>query len=80
MRKTKEDIIEEYMTIKFVFVDFFYEFCSARGIDDPETELSDEEYEKLENECKSKITTEMLSSLRSSLIQDANERINALMN
>lgn len=69
--------IKTYMTFEWNFTDFFYAFCEAKGIEDPETDIeTDEEYTKLEEECKQKlITGNLLSNLHDAIMQDVNERI-----
>ena len=43
--------ISEYLNTEWTFVDFFYAYCQARGIEDPENDLTDEEYSRMEEEC-----------------------------
>ena len=67
--------INEYLNTEWTFVDFFYAYCQARGIEDPENDLTDEEYSRMEEECAKKIDRGMLRNLRDVMIQDMNERI-----
>ena len=68
--------IKMYMTFEWNFTDFFYAFCEAKGIEDPETDIeTEEEYTALEEECKKLITNNLLSNLHEAIMQDANERI-----
>ena len=57
------------------FTDFFYAYCEGKDITDPEYELTEEEYDKLERECADKITYEFLSTFCDSVGQAVNERI-----
>ena len=68
-------IIEEYFNTKWCFVDFFYAYCQAKGIEDPENDLTDEEYTQMEEECEKKINKSMLRNLRDTMMEDMNERI-----
>ena len=72
-------IIEEYFNTKWCFVDFFYAYCKAKGIDDPENDLDDETYGQLEEECERKINVGMLRRLREVITEDINERIQIVM-
>ena len=67
--------IKEYMTFRFDFVTFFYTYCEAKGIDNPECDLTDDQYERLERECEKKITINLLSDLHEAIMADAMERI-----
>ena len=67
--------INECLNTEWNFVDFFYAYCQARGIEDPENDLTDEEYSRMEEECAKKIDRGMLRNLRDAMIQDMNERI-----
>ena len=72
--------IEENLTIKLNYVDLFYAFCNAKGIDDPECDVStDEEYEALEKEFESKITLRDLQSLNQLIIKDAMNHVSEQM-
>lgn len=56
-------------------VDLFYAFCEAKGIEDPECDLTDEEYSALEAEFQEKVTYTFLRNLVDAISQDVNERI-----
>lgn len=71
--------INECLNTEWTFVDFFYAYCQARGIEDPENDLTDEEYSRMEEECAKKIDRKMLVNLRDVMIEDMNIRILALM-
>lgn len=73
--------IKKYLNdnIALTFTDFFYAYCAAKGIDDPESDLTEEEYDILEHECEEKITVNMLLSLCYAIEEDINERITYLM-
>ena len=68
--------IKTYMTFEWDFTDFFYAFCEAKGIEDPESDLTEEEYTTLEEECKKNFKLRKSvapKKLRSK--EDVNERI-----
>ena len=67
--------INECLNTEWNFVDFLYAYCQAKGIEDPENDLTDEEYSRMEEECARKIDRGMLRNLRDIMIQDMNERI-----
>lgn len=67
--------IKEWFNLTYNFVDFFYAFCNAKGIDDPEEELNDDEYARLEEECEKILTTSFLDTLRRNCEQEINDRI-----
>lgn len=74
--------INKYFNDNFVwnFTDLFYAFCENKGIQDPETELTDEEYSALERECCDKISREYLRALVESCSQHINEVIRDTVN
>ena len=73
---TVDERIKKYFNTEWTFTDFFYAYCEAKGIDDPEGgDLTEEEYDRLEKECESKLTYGMLCGLREVIIEDINERI-----
>lgn len=66
--KNIDNVIKETLEIKFTYVDLFYAFCKAKGIDDPEVDVaSDEEYESLEKEFENKIKFNDLYNLSASI-------------
>ena len=75
----KQKMIDEYFNTTWNFTDFFYAYCEGKDIDDPENDLTDEEYAQLEKECADKITYEMLRGLREVIIGDINERLEIVM-
>lgn len=79
LNQYKADVIEKHFKFDYNIVDFFYAYCNAKGIDNPEEDLTDEEYDKLETECCEKITNTILDNLRRAIMQDINERIEAAM-
>lgn len=68
-------MIDEYFNIQWCFEDFFYAYCNAKGIDDPESDIDEVTYRQLEEECKKKLTYGFLVGLRECVIEDTNERI-----
>lgn len=70
----KENIdkaIKDYLKIKFSYIDLFYAFCGAKGIEDPESDLTNEEYAALEKEFESKLgTADLLHSIIINLSYD----------
>jgi len=71
----KNKLIDEYFNTKWYFADFFYGYCSSKGIDDPENDLTDEEYDRMEKECEKQITADKLMGLRDAVVEDINERL-----
>lgn len=69
--------INKYLKENMVWnsVDLFYAFCEAKGIDDPESDLTDEEYAALEAEFQEKVTYSFLRNLVDAISEDVNERI-----
>ena len=68
--------IDEYLKKNFCWnsVDLFYAFCASKGIDDPECDMTDDEYDAMEREFCEKVTYDFLSSLMDAVSQDVNER------
>ena len=79
MIANKQKLIDEYFNTKWSFTDFFYAYCEGKDIDDPENDLTEEEYTQLEKECAEKITYGMLRGLREVIIGDINERLEIAM-
>ena len=77
--KTKDEMVKDVLNIEWNSYDFFMAYCAAKGIDDPESDIDEEEYTKLEEECDNAITYKMLADLRDAIIEDTNERIAKLM-
>lgn len=76
MKKESIDkAIKDYLKIKFSYVDLFYAFCAVKGIEDPESDLTDEEYEALEKEFESKLEVADLSKLNSVIINLGSDQI-----
>ena len=75
---TKRKMIETELNIKFTFTDLFYAYCASKGIEDPENDenLTDEEYNKLEEECERKISRHFIRELGNAIMMDGMERIN----
>ena len=71
----KNKLIDEYFNTKWNFIDFFYGYCSSKGIDDPENDLTDEEYDQMEKECEKQITADKLRRLREVVVEEINERL-----
>ena len=71
----KQQMIDKYFNTTWSVEDFFYAYCQNKGIDDPEKDLTEEEYNKLWKECEEKITYELLRGLRDVITEDINERL-----
>ena len=71
--------IDNALDIRFNSVDLFYAFCEAKGIDDPECGLTDEEYNKLEEEFENKVKFKDLWDLNAAIIADGMKRIYCAM-
>lgn len=76
---TVDERIKNYFNTEWTFTDFFYAYCSAKGVDNPEEDVDEETYNKLEEECEKKLTYGLLSGLRNVIIEDINERIYNIM-
>ena len=72
----KKDIINDTLDVKFSWVDLFYSFCDNKGIDDPESDLTDEEWDAMEKEFLEIVTYDMLRNLSEAIMIDGMERIN----
>lgn len=76
----KSKLIEDRMKFDYNIVDFFYAYCEAKGIDNPEEDIAtDEEYDALENEFCEKINDSILYRLKISIMADIQEEINVAM-
>lgn len=69
--------IQKYLddSLRWTFTDLFYAYCEENGCDDPECDLTDEEYEKMENDCINSINYTELSRLIDNILKDADKRI-----
>ena len=76
---TANETVKEYFSIEWTFTDFFYAYCAARGIDDPETDLDGDTYDRLEKECEKILTVPCLRKLGDKMIAEVNELIYAAM-
>lgn len=56
-------MISERMRFNYNSVDFFYAFAKAKGIENPEEELTDKEYDKLEREFDETLSYETLKKI-----------------
>ena len=72
---TVDERIKNYFNTEWTFTDFFYAYCEAKGIDDPESDIDEETYDRLEKECEEKLTYGFLTGLERAVTQDVNERI-----
>ena len=78
--KNIDKVIKETLEIKITYIDLFYAFCNAKGIEDPECDIeSDEEYDALEKEFEEKIKYGDLQLLRDGMLADCMERVNYKM-
>lgn len=71
--------IKENLEFSFSYVDLFYAFCLAKGIEDPEEIETDEEYDNLEKEFNAKITYSDISNIRKEIIEYSMKKINESM-
>ena len=69
--------INKYLKENFVwsFTDIFYAYCGNKGIENPETDLTEEEYDALEAECCERVKYRYLRALVESCTQHINEVI-----
>ncbi len=79
MTNTIESKIDNTMAFAYNFVDFFYAYCANKGINNPEEDLTDEQYAELEEECKSKINLSMLDKLSTQIDEEILFRISEVM-
>ena len=78
--KNIDSAIKDTLEIKFSYVDLFYAFCRAKGIDDPENDVeSDEEYDSLEKEFERKLNYRDLKNLGDAICEEGMERISYAM-
>lgn len=78
--KNIDNAIKETLEIKFTYVDLFYAFCKAKGIENPDCDVeTDEEYEELEKEFKSKIKFADLWNLGGAIYSSGQELIEHAM-
>ena len=78
--KNIDNAIKENLEIKFTYVDLFYAFCAAKGIEDPECDVAtDEEYEALEKEFESKLKFKDIYDLAAAIVAYGMEQINNTM-
>ena len=76
---SKDKLIKEYLTFECNYVDLFYAYCNTKGIDDPESDLTDEEYDRLDKECESIITPAFLRDMNREINEGINECIFGMM-
>lgn len=78
---TANEKVMKYFSTEWTFTDFFYAYCAAKGIDDPEDVdvMSEEEYLALEKECEEKLTVPFLRELGDKMIFEVNKLIHAAM-
>lgn len=71
--------IDDYVNecLRWSETDLFWAWCRAKGIEDPEGELTDEEYASAEQTFAGEVTYDFLRNLVDSVSQDVNERIEA---
>lgn len=61
--------------MRFNFIDLFYVYCGVRGVDDPENDLTEEEYAEMEKKCEETITYDLLRNLVEQMTGLCNEEI-----
>lgn len=68
--------IDKYLKETMVWnsIDLFYAYCNAKGIDDPECDVTEEEYTELENKFQEKVTYDFLRNLVDRACEDVSER------
>ena len=72
--------IKKELTLEFTYVDLFYAFCRAKGIEDPECDVeTEEEYTALEKEFEDKITGSDISYLGHKIYMNGMDAINYAM-
>lgn len=72
---TVDERVKKYFSTEWTFTDFFYAYCNAKGIDDPEEDIDEETYNRLEKECEEKLTYEFLVGLERVVTQDTIDHI-----
>lgn len=78
--KNIDEAIKKTMEIKFTYVDLFYAFCKAKGIEDPECDVeTDEEYSALEEEFINKIKFIDLWNLSAAILSNGLKLIDDAM-
>lgn len=73
--------IDKYLKENMVWnsVDLFYAFCEAKGIEDPECDLTEEEYTAMEAKFQEKVNYPVLQTLVLKINEDVSERIKYAM-
>jgi hypothetical protein len=59
--------------LKWNYVDLFYAYCKANGVDYPEDDLTEEEYDQVENEFAEKVNRKLLDNLVSKITRKVDE-------
>ena len=72
---TVDERIKRYFITQYSFVDFFYAYCEDKGIDDPEVDLTDEQYDAWEKLVEQKLTVQFLANMRRDIEQYIDEQI-----
>ena len=54
-------------------VDLFYAFCEAKGIEDPEQQLNEERYSRMEKEFTKRVNRRVLNKLVNNITSKVNE-------
>ena len=68
-------IINDEMTFHISYIDLFYIYCELKGIEYPDEDLTDEEYNELEKEFESKLTVRLICDLGDKIRQAAEDKI-----
>ena len=71
-KRLKDDLV-------WTFTDFFYAYCEGKGIENPEEDLTEEEYDALEKECAEKMTHEFMSRFIRKVSQNVDAMIATAM-
>lgn len=74
-----EKAIKETLEIKINYIDLFYAYCDAKGIDDPEEELDDAGYAAVKNEFESKLIYDDLRRLRNLILDNTHRAVENIM-
>lgn len=76
---TTVENVKRYANTEWTFTDFFYAYCAAKGIDDPEEDLTEDEYFVIEKECEEKLCVSDFCKFRDKMIAEGNEILYAMM-
>lgn len=74
-------IIETHFKFSYTYYDFFCAYCKAKGIENPEEDLTDEEYTAMEEEFDNKMKANKveLSKLEQAMIEELEFMLDKMM-